>query len=60
MALGSLLWRSRLCGGPWWLENVVVNGVVGVQRKCGEGMASVCGSLLDLVGSCFPGILILK
>ena len=39
---------------------MVVNWVVGVKRKCGEGMASVCGSLLDLVGNCFPGILILK
>lgn len=39
---------------------MVVNGVVGVQRTCGEGMALVCGSLLDLVENCYPGILILK
>lgn len=39
---------------------MVVSGVVGVKRKCGKGMASVCGSILDLVGNCFPVILILK
>ena len=33
-----------------------VNGVVGIQRRGGEGMVLVFGSLLKRGGSCFPGI----
>lgn len=33
-----------------------VNGVFGIQRRGGEGMVLVFGSLLKRAGSCFPGI----
>lgn len=37
--------------------NMVVNGVGGVQRRVGEGMVLVCGSIFDWGGFSFPGVL---